>query len=32
MSYRRRIVDDVLDELFGDLAAISLLGGFGALE
>ncbi|MDO5092876.1 MAG: DUF4143 domain-containing protein [Propionibacteriaceae bacterium] len=29
MSYRRRIVDDVLDELFGDLAAISLEGAKG---
>lgn len=26
MAYRRRIVDDVLDELFGDLAAIALEG------
>ena len=26
MVYRRRIIDDVLDDLFGDLAAVALEG------
>lgn len=29
MTYRRRIIDDVLDELFGDLAAIAVEGAKG---
>lgn len=29
MTYRRRLIDDVLDELFGDLAAIAVEGAKG---